>query len=118
MEVKTVTNNNIKKNDTVIVITGEDKGTKGKVLETNPKAGTVVVEGVNIVKKHKKARSAQQQSGIFDMEAPVNASNVMLVCPKCGKPSKVGRVVNEDGSKSRVCKECKAVIDTFTPAKK
>ncbi len=111
-------NNNIKKNDVVIVITGEDKGSKGKVLETNPKAGRVVVEGVNIVKKHKKARSAQQQSGIFEVEAAIDASNVMLVCPKCGNPTKVGKVVNEDGSKSRVCKECKAVIDTYTPAKK
>ncbi|MBR5137528.1 MAG: 50S ribosomal protein L24 [Clostridia bacterium] len=110
-------NNNIKKNDVVIVITGEDKGSKGKVLETNPKTGRVIVEGVNIVKKHKKARSAQQQSGIFEVEASIDASNVMLVCPKCGKPAKVGVVINENGSKSRVCKECKAVIDTYTPAK-
>ena len=113
-----MTNSNIKKNDTVIVITGEDKGSKGKVLSTNPAKGTVLVEGVNIVKKHKKAQTAQQQSGIFDMEAPVNASNVMLVCPKCGKPTKVGRKVNEDGSKSRVCKTCGAVLDTISPAKK
>ncbi len=108
----------VKKNDQVVVISGKDKGTAGKVLKVQPDTGRVFVEGANIVKKHQKARSQQEPSGIIEREGSIDASNVMLVCPKCGKATRVANVVNEDGSKTRVCKKCGAVIDTVKKASK
>lgn len=101
---------NVKVNDNVLVITGKYKGKQGKVLATFPKAGTVVVEGVNIVHKHEKARKSTDTSKIVTEEAPIHVSNVEVVCDKCGKATRVGHLV-VDGKKVRVCKKCGASID-------
>ena len=115
----------VKKNDQVVVISGPAtgdhavKGKQGKVLNVFPKTGKVIVEGVAFVTKHQKARRQGQQGGIFQKERAIDASNVMLICPKCGKATRVAHrveeVTREDGSKKtnsiRVCKRCKADID-------
>ncbi len=98
---------NVKKDDKVIVISGKDKGKEGKVLSVNPKAGKVIVEGVNVASKHVKPRKQGDQGGIIKMETPIYACKVQLVCPKCGKPTRVGHTV-ADGKKSRACKKCGA----------
>ncbi len=108
----------VKKDDQVLVISGKDKGSTGKVLKAESETGRVYVEGVNMVKKHKKARSQNDPSGIIEREGSIDASNVKLVCPKCGKATRVAHKVNEDGSKDRVCKKCGAVIDTVKKAAK
>ena len=101
----------VKAKDQVVVLTGKDKGKQGKVTSVAPKAGKVTVEGVAMVKKHQKARAQGQPGGIIHKEAYIDASNVMVVCPKCGKPSRMGHQVLEDGKKVRVCKKCGAQID-------
>lgn len=101
----------IRSNDTVMVITGKDKGTKGKVLSASPKTGKVVVEGVAIATKHQKPRQQGMPGGIIKKEAAIDVSNVMVVCPKCGKPTRVGHKILEDGAKVRICKACDAAID-------
>ena len=108
----------VKKDDKVVVISGNDAGTVGKVLKVDTKNERVYVEGANMVKKHQKARSQNDPSGIIEREGSIDASNVKLVCPKCGKATRVAYVVNEDGSKDRVCKKCGAVIDTVKKASK
>ena len=100
---------NVKVNDNVLVIAGKDKGVQGKVLATSPKANTVVVEGVRVQKKHEKARKANETSKIVEVPGPIDASNVMLVCPTCGKATRVKHNV-VDGKKVRVC-GCGAVLD-------
>ena len=100
---------NIRKDDTVIVLSGKDKGKKGKVLSANPKAEKVVVEGVNVAAHHRKPRKQGEEGGIIRRETPIYASKVMLVCPKCGKPTRVGHTV-VDGKKVRACKKCGAAI--------
>ena len=100
---------NVKVNDNVLVIAGKDKGVQGKVLATSPKANTVTVEGVRILKKHQKARKANETSKIEEMPGPIDVSNVMVVCPVCGKATRVHHNV-VDGKKVRVCK-CGAVLD-------
>lgn len=100
----------VKTNDEVIVISGKDKGVKGKILQSYPKSGKVVVEGVAMVTKHQKSRAQGQPGGIIKKEAAIDASNVMLVCQKCGKPSRSGVKVN-DGKKIRTCKKCGEQID-------
>ena len=100
---------NVKLNDNVLVIAGKDKGKQGKVLATSPKADTVTVEGVRIQKKHEKARKANETSKIVEVPGPVDASNVMVVCPTCGKATKVKHAI-VDGKKVRVCK-CGATLD-------
>ena len=101
----------------VVVISGKDAGSQGQVLKTDPKAGRVVVSGVNMIKKHQKAQSQTKPAGIIEKEGSIDASNVMLVCPKCGKATRVGKRVAEDGSKFRVCKKCGADIDQIKKAK-
>ncbi|MGI6234699.1 MAG: 50S ribosomal protein L24 [Christensenellales bacterium] len=101
----------VKTKDEVIVISGKDKGVKGKVLAVSPKTGRVTVEGVAMVTKHQKSRAQGQPGGIINKEAPIDASNVMLVCQKCGKPSRAGMKVQDDGTKIRVCKKCGQQID-------
>ncbi len=99
----------IKKGDTVEVIAGKDRGTRGEVLRVIPKKDRVVVERVNIVKKHQRPVQAgrqQVQPGIIEFEAPIHLSNVMLVCPQCEARTRVGYRVNEDGRKVRVCRKC------------
>ena len=100
---------NVKINDNVLVIAGKDKGVQGKVLATSPKANTVTVEGVRIQKKHQRARKANETSEIVSKPGPIDASNVMVVCPTCGKATRV-KHAEVDGKKVRVCK-CGAVLD-------
>ena len=101
---------NIKKNDTVIVLSGKDKGKKGKVLEAMPASGKVIVEGVNMVTKHVKPRRAGEPGGIVSAEGAMYAAKVMLVCPSCGKPTRVAHKVLADGTKTRACKKCNATF--------
>ena len=101
----------IKKGDTVKVIAGKDKGKEGKVLVAMPEEGKVIVEGVAMVKKHQKARAQGQESAIVTKEAAIDASNVLRVCSKCGKPARTGVKVLEDGSKVRYCKKCQEVFN-------
>ena len=100
---------NIKTGDTVVLLTGDEKyrGKSGKVLEVSPKEGKVIVEGLNVVKKHMKPRKAGDPSGIIETESAIYASKVQLVCPKCGKPTRVGVKIYENGKKDRMCKKCK-----------
>ena len=100
---------NIKKDDKVIVLSGKDKGKQGKVLSADPKALKVTVEGVNVATKHQKARQQGQESAIIKLETPIYASKVQLVCPKCGKGTRVAHKLDGD-KKVRVCKKCGAEI--------
>jgi large subunit ribosomal protein L24 len=102
--------NYVRRNDQVEVITGKDKGRVGKVLRVLRDANRVVVEKVNVVKRHTKPSMANQQGGILEKEAPIHVSNVMLICAKCTKAVRVGSKVLEDGSKERVCKKCGETI--------
>ncbi len=106
----------IKKNDTVVVLAGADKGKTGKVLSVLPKEGRVVVEGVNIISRHKKPRNAQDKGGIMKAEGKISASNVQLVCPSCKKATRVAHKTDGD-KKVRVCKKCGAVLDTASAKK-
>ncbi len=102
---------NVKTGDKVIVLTGKDKGKKGQVLSANPSAGSVKVEGVNIVTKHVKPRSANQPGGIQKEPGNIDVSNVMIVCPSCGQPTRVAHQRGEDGKNGRICKKCGASLD-------
>jgi large subunit ribosomal protein L24 len=101
----------IRKNDTVLVIAGKDKGKKGKVRFAHPKHENVVIEGINFIKRHTRARGAVRQAGIIELEAPIHVSNVMLLCDKCNHPTRTGRRILQDGRKVRVCHSCGEVID-------
>ena len=94
------------KNDTVLVISGNDKGKRGKVLKVYPKTERVVVEGVNFIKRATRPSQKNPQGGIVEKEAPIASSNLMVVCPKCDAPSRVGRQVLKDGKRVRMCKSC------------
>ncbi len=100
---------NVKKNDTVVVLSGKDKGKRGKVLSVDPEARKVVVEKVNLASRHQKPRRQGEEGGIIQKEIPLYASKVMAVCPKCDKPTRVAHKV-EGGKKVRVCKHCGAEI--------
>ena len=99
----------VKKGDTVVVVSGDDKGVKGEVLETSPKEGKVIVKGVNIVTRHVKPRKQGDQGGIVKVEGAMYASKVQLYCPKCDKGGRVKHII-EDGVKVRVCAKCGAKI--------
>ena len=101
----------VKRGDIVKVISGKDKGKEGKIITAYPETGKVVVEGVAIVKKHQKARMQGQESGIIKKEAAIDASNVLRVCPKCGKATRTGVKILEDGSKVRYCKKCEETFN-------
>ncbi|MBA7667801.1 50S ribosomal protein L24 [subsurface metagenome] len=101
----------VRKNDTVLVIAGRDRGKKGKVRQALPKKSRVTVEGVNIVKRHMRARAQARQAGIIEREAPIHVSNVMLLCTKCNRPTRIGFRFAEDGRKVRICRRCKEVIE-------
>ena len=101
----------IKKDDNVLVIAGKDKGKKGKVRFAYPRKQQVIVEGINFIKKHSKAKGTVRQAGIIDLEAPVNISNVMLLCDKCNKPGRIGYRKLEDGRRVRFCRACNEVVD-------
>ena len=100
---------NVKKNDTVVVLSGKDKGKQGKVLSVDPKGGKVIVEKVNLASKHQKPRQQGQEGGIIQKETPIYACKVMRVCPKCDKPTRAASKIT-DGKKVRVCKRCGAEI--------
>ena len=106
----------VKKNDTVLVLTGKDAGKTAKVLVALPKANKVVVDGVNVQKKHKKARSAQEVSAIQSQSGAIDASNVLVVCPVCNKATRVSYKVEGD-KKVRICKKCGAILDATKEAK-
>ena len=106
----------VKKNDNVVVITGKDVKKTGKVLVAMPKTNKVVVEGVNVQEKNRKARSAQETSQKIKKEGPIDASNVLVICPVCGKATRVGYEV-VDGKKVRICKKCKASLDVAAEKK-
>ena len=97
----------IKTGDNVIVLSGKDKGKTGKVLRADPKGQKVIVEGVNVATKHQRPRKQGEEGGIIKIETPIYASKVQVVCPKCGKATRVGHKI-ENGTKSRVCKKCGA----------
>ncbi|MDD2509603.1 MAG: 50S ribosomal protein L24 [Syntrophomonas sp.] len=101
----------IKKGDTVLVTTGKDAGKKGKVLRVIPDKNRVVIEGVNRVKKHQKPSRAIPQGGILKIESPLNATNVMLVCSRCNKPTRIAHKLMENGEKARICKQCGEALD-------
>ncbi|MBD3879957.1 MAG: 50S ribosomal protein L24 [Selenomonadaceae bacterium] len=100
----------VKKGDTVVVLSGKDKGKQGKVISAMPKAGKVVVEGVNKVKRHSKPSLKVPQGGIITKEMPLHACKVQLVCPACNKPTRIGHK-DVNGKNSRVCKKCGEVIE-------
>jgi len=101
----------IRKNDTVLVIAGKDKGKKGKVRFAYPKEERVVVDGINMVKRHTRARGTVRQAGIIEREDPIHVSNVMLLCSKCNRPTRIGFRFLKDGRKVRFCRSCGEVID-------
>ena len=101
---------NVKKGDNVLVLAGQDKGKKGTVISASPKAQTVRVEGVNVVTKHVKPRGAQNPGGIMKEPGNIHVSNVQVIYPDCGKPTRVAHAI-VDGKKARVCKHCGASLD-------
>ena len=107
----------VKKNDTVVVISGKDAGKTGKVLTAFPAENRVTVDGVNVQKKSKKARSAKETGGIIEQVGKINASNVLVICPACGKATRVHHNV-VDGKKVRVCAKCGAALDKKAEAVK
>ena len=100
----------IKKNDTVMVVAGRDRGKTGKVMRVLPDRGRVVIERLNIVKRHSKARGAQSPGGIVEKEAPLHISNVMIFCDRCNAPVRVGVKTADDGTRNRVCRKCGEAI--------
>ena len=107
----------IKKGDTVVVLRGKEKGKTGEVIKVLREKNRVVVKGVNFVKKHVKEIPNVREGGIYEVEAPIHISNVMLVCPKCGKPTRVGFRIVQEGDvfrKYRYCKKCNENIDLVT----
>ena len=101
----------IKKNDKVQIISGDEKGKKGRVLSMLSKDDRIIVEGINMIKRHMKPSKKYSQGGIIEREAAVNRSNIMLVCPKCDKPTKIGNKILENDKKIRLCKKCGEVIE-------
>ena len=101
----------VKRNDTVVILSGKDEGKKGKVRRAIPKENKVIVEGINMIKRHSRARRAIRQAGIIELEAPIHVSKVMLVCNKCDKSTRVGSLFLENDKKVRVCHHCKEMIE-------
>ena len=100
----------VKTNDTIIVLAGKDKGKQGKVMGTDPKAGKVLVEGINVAKRHKKPRKQGEPGGIISKETPIYASKVMRICPKCSEQTRPAQRLDKKGNKVRICKKCDAEI--------
>lgn len=101
----------VRRDDEVEVITGKDRGKRGRITRVIPRENRVVVEGVNMVKRHLRRQPGSLQAGIIDMPAPLARSNVMLICPACNEPSRVGHTTLPDGGHVRVCKKCGEIID-------
>ena len=100
----------IRKNDQVMVLTGKDRGKKGRVMKTYPEANRILIEKINYYKVAARRTQANPKGGIIQMEKPLSASNVQLVCPRCSKPTRVGYTVLADGTKQRSCKKCNEVL--------
>ncbi len=102
----------VRKNDHVVVIAGRDRGKRGRVLRVLPSRGRLIVEGVNFVKRHTKPNPQRNiKGGIVEREASLSASNVQIVCPECGAPTRIGHRVLEDGRRVRICRKCNGVVD-------
>ena len=102
----------IRKNDSVIVTTGKDRGKRGRVLKVLPEKNRVIVEGVNFIKRHTKPNPQRGvKGGVIEREAPLHASNVQVVCPDCGRATRIGRKILGDGRKVRICRKCEGVVD-------
>ncbi|MGH7796026.1 MAG: 50S ribosomal protein L24 [Candidatus Binatia bacterium] len=101
----------IRKNDSVMVIAGKERGKTGKVLRVLTDKEAVIIERLNIVKRHTKPRGPQQSGGIVEKEAAIHASNIMIMCDKCNAPARVGRKTLADGKKIRICRNCKEALD-------
>jgi large subunit ribosomal protein L24 len=101
----------IRKNDSVMVISGKERGKTGKVLRVNPKEDAVIIERINVVKRHTKPRGPQQAGGIIEKEASIPASNIMIMCDKCNAPVRIGQKVLADGNKVRLCRRCGEALD-------
>jgi large subunit ribosomal protein L24 len=111
-QVKTNKPLRVRKNDTVLVLSGKSRGRTGRVLRVMPSAGRAIVEGVNFVRKHTKANPQKNiKGGILERESPVHASNLMVVCTECGKPARVGNRILDDGKKVRTCRRCNGMLD-------
>lgn len=102
---------NIRKNDNVLIVAGKDRGKKGRVRFVYPKNNRILVEGVNFIKMHSRARAQVKQAGIIEREAPVHISNAMLICSRCNQPVRVGFRKLDDGRRVRICRSCSEVID-------
>lgn len=102
----------IKKNDKVIVLVGKEKGKIGSVLKVDAEKGRLIVEKLNMVKRHTRAGGKTAQGGIIEKEASIHMSNIMLVCGKCAEPTRLGKQVLEDGSRVRACKKCGELLDS------
>lgn len=100
----------VKTGDTVVVLSGKNKGKKGKVMAVSPKEGKVIVENVNMVSKHVKPRRMGETGGIVKAEGAMYASKVQIVCPRCKKGTRIGHKLNEDGTKSRICRKCGEIL--------
>jgi large subunit ribosomal protein L24 len=102
----------IRRNDNVVVITGKDRGKRGRVLKVDPAKNRLIVEGVNFIKRHTKPNPQRQiKGGVIEREASLHSSNVQLVCPECDKPTRLGRRILGDGRKVRICRKCEGVVD-------
>ena len=102
----------IRKNDNVVVTTGKDRGKRGRVVRVVPEKNRLVVEGVNIIKRHTRPNPQKNvKGGVVEREAPLHASNVQIVCPECSKPTRIGKKILDDGRKVRVCRKCEGVLD-------
>ena len=102
---------NVNRDDTVLVIAGKDKGKRGRVREVRPADNKIIIEGINIVKKHTKGRQGARQAGIVEQEAPLAASKVMVVCPSCDRGTRIGHTFLDNGQKVRQCRHCGQVFE-------
>jgi large subunit ribosomal protein L24 len=100
----------IKQGDTILIIAGDDKGRTGKIIKVSPQKDRIQVEGVNIQKKHHRPKKEGEKGQVIEKPGFISISNVKLVCPKCGKPTKMGYIETADKKKKRICKKCKAII--------
>ncbi len=102
----------IRKNDTVLVTTGKDRGKRGRVVRLVPEQNRLVVEGVNLIKRHTRPNPQKNvKGGVVEREAALHASNVQILCPECGKPTRIGKKILDDGRKVRICRKCEGVLD-------
>lgn len=101
----------IKKNDTVLVTAGKEKGKRGRVIAVYPRENRLLIEKLNMIKRHTKPNQQLRQGGIVERESPISAANVQLICSKCDKPTSVSRKVQGDGARARVCRTCEATLD-------